>query len=227
MAPVNEETAGPLSEESAEAVEGIDVTIADETFRILVEWIGLDKNSIDDRETIDREALRLQGLTEAAAQPLEQQASEQWTESNSGKTPTYFDVVRAKETAWRAAREMVLSQELYPQVTPPIVAQIAEQAREADGEIDAEQTRAREAHDSDRWKTLNVTPRPIAGKIVHRVWLEKPAWFRQLAKALVAQRIEDDQRIPMTAFDPIADDLAEMIDEEIRLNPPKDPNVPF
>lgn len=227
MAPVNEETAGPLSEESTEAVEGIDVTIADETSRILVEWIGLDKDSSADRDTIDREALRLQGLTEAAAQPLERHASEQWSQSNPGKTPTYFDVVRAKETAWRAAREMVLSQELYSQVTPQIVAQIDQLAQEADSEIDAEQTRAREAHDPDRWKSLNVAPRPIAGKIVHRVWLEKPAWFRQLAKALVAQRIEDDQRVPMTAFDPIADELAEMIEKEIRLNPPKDPNVPF
>lgn len=228
MSPVNEETTGPMSEESTtEAVEGIEVTIADETLRILVEWIGLDKESIDDREMIDREALRLQGLTETAALPLERQASEQWSRSNPGKTPTYFDVVQAKETAWRSAREMVLSQELYPQVTPQILAQIDQLAQEADSEVAVEQAQAREAHDPDRWKSLNVAPRPIAWKIVHRVWLEKPAWFRQLAKALVTQRIEDNQPVPMTAFDPVVDELAAMIDEEIRRNPPADPNVPF
>ncbi|NMM91819.1 hypothetical protein B2J88_47365 [Rhodococcus sp. SRB_17] len=217
----------PLSEESIEEVEGIDVMIFGETHRILVEWIGLDPTSNEDRVTIDREALRLQRLTETAAVPLERQASEEWSKSNPGKAPTYFNVVRAKETAWRAAREMVFSRELYPLVTPEIVARIAQFETDADSEIAAEQARARQAHDPDRWKSLNVAQRPVAVKIVHRVWLEKPAWFRQLAKALVAQRIEDGQPVPMTAFDPVADVLAEMIDEEIRLNPPVDPNVPF
>jgi hypothetical protein len=220
-----EQAMTPHTEETIQQVEGIDVMIADETQRILVEWIGLDAN--EDLERIDREALRLQQLTENASGPLEQQASEQWTRSNPGKTPTYQDVVQAKETAWRAAREMVLSQELYPQVTPEIIARRADFEAQADEWISREQDSARAAHDPDRWKSLNVRPRPVADRIVHRVWLERPAWFRQLAKALVAQRIEDNQPVPMTAFDPIADELAAMIDEEIRRNPPADPNMPF
>ncbi|MFZ2175113.1 MAG: hypothetical protein WAW17_13995 [Rhodococcus sp. (in: high G+C Gram-positive bacteria)] len=217
----------PQNEEMIEQIEELDVTISDETRRILVEWIGLDANTTEDLERIDREALRLQQLTENASGPLEQQLTEQWAQSNPGKTPTYWDVVQAKESAWRAAREMVLSQELYPQVTPEIIARRTEFETQADEWIDKEQERARAAHDPDRWKSLNVRPRRVADRIVHRVWLERPAWFRQLAKALVAQRIEDNQPVPMTAFDPVADELAAMIDEEIRRNPPADPNMPF
>lgn len=215
------------SEEAIEQVEGIDVTIADETHRILVEWLGLDPTSPQDLERIDREALRLQQMTESASGPLETQAHEQWAEANRGMTPTYWNVVQAKESAWRAAREMILAEELYPQVTPEIAARRTEFEAWADSQIEAEQDRARREHDPDRWKSLNVRPMPVAEQIVHRVWLDRQAWFQQLGRALVAQRIEDNQPVPMTAYDPVADELAEMIDEEIRRNPPEDPNLPF
>lgn len=217
----------PMNEETIEAVEGIDVTIAGETRRILAEWIGVSLTSTEGLAQIDREALRLQGLTEAASVPLEQQATEEWAQANPGKTPTYWDVVRAKETAWRAAREMVLTQDLYSQVTPEVIAKVRETENWLDNAVQESETQARRAHDPNRWKSLNVKDRPVATKIVHRVWLEKPAWFRQLAKALVAQRIEDNQPVPMTAFDPVAGELEEMIVEEMRLNPSADPNTPF
>ena len=217
----------PMDEEMIEAVEGIDVTIAGETRRILAEWIGVSLTSAEGLAQIDREALRLQGLTEAASVPLEQQATEEWAQANPGKTPTYWDVVRGKETAWRAAREMVLAQELYSQVTPELIEQIRESENWLDNAVRESEDQARRAHDPDRWKTLNVRERPVATRIVERVWLEKPAWFRQLATALVTQRIEDDQPVPMTAFDPAASELEDMIEEEMRRNPPADPNMPF
>ncbi|NRI68804.1 hypothetical protein FEZ60_25110 [Rhodococcus sp. MS16] len=217
----------PLNEEMIEAVEGIDLTIAGETRRILAEWIGVSLTSTEGLEQINREALRLQGLTEAASVPLEQQATEEWAQANPGKTPTYLDVVRGKETAWRAAREMVLAQELYSQVTPEVIARVEKIEDWLDKAVQESEDQARRAHDLDRWKSLNVRNRPVAARIVHRVWLEKPAWFRQLAKALVAQRIEDNQPVPMTAFDPVAAELEAMINAEIRLNPPGDPNMPF
>jgi hypothetical protein len=224
---MKEQTMAPPNEEMIEAVEGIDVTIAGETRRILAEWIGLSLTSTEGLEQINREALRLQGLTEAASRPLEQQATEEWAQANPGKTPTYLDVVRGKETAWRAAREMVLAQELYSQVTPEVIARVEKIEDWLDNAVRESEDQARRAHDPDRWKSLNVRNRPVAARIVHRVWLEKPAWFRQLAKALVAQRIEDNQPVPMTAFDPVAAELEAMIDAEIRLNPPADPNMPF
>ena len=214
----------PMDEE---AVEGIDVTIAAETRRILSEWIGVSLTSAEGLAQIDREARRLQGLTEAASKPLEQQAIAEWAQANPGKTPTYWDAVTTKETAWRAAREMVLTQELYSQVTPELIAQIRETENWLDSQIQDRQDQARRAHDPDRWKSRNVKHRPVATRIVERVWLEKPAWFHRLATALITQRIEDDQPVPMTAFDPIAAELEDMIDEEIRRNPPADPNIPF
>ncbi len=39
---------------------------------------------------------------------------------------------------------------------------------------------------------------PAAERVVERVWLAKGPRFRSLARALVAQRIEDDQPVPMT-----------------------------
>jgi hypothetical protein len=219
----------PMSEEQVEQVEGIDVTIAAETRRILTEWIGLDPNlpEVERQAHVDREALRLQQMTEVASRPMEAQLTEQWSQANPGQMPTYWDVVKAKESAWRAAREMVLAQELYPQVTPEIIAEAAAFEQWSRRERTTRWTLARDAHDRDRWKSLNVQPMPVAERIVERVWLERPAWFRQLAKALVAQRIEDNQPVPMTAYDPVADELDAMIAEEIQANPPVDVNMPF
>lgn len=215
------------SEETIEQVEGIDLMIEDETRRILLEWIGLNGRSEEGQAAIEREALRLQQLTETASVGLEKQAQKEWAQRNPGKTPTYWDVVRAKETAWRAAREMILEQELYPQVTPELIEAIEAAEAELDNAVRESEDQARISRDPDRWKSMNVRHRPVATRIVERVWLEKPAWFHRLATALVAQRIEDNQVVPMTAYDPVADDLEEMIDEEMRANPPEDPNMPF
>ncbi|ETT23465.1 hypothetical protein RAJCM14343_0438 [Rhodococcus aetherivorans] len=208
----------PQSEEFTTQVEGIDLTIAAETRRILVEWLGIDPAT--EQEQIDREALRLQQMTEDAAEQFEQATP-------PAPDATYQDAVRAKETAWRAAREMVLEGELYPQVTPEIreARERFEEWTEQEAEKDWEA--ARTAQDPDRWRTQNVRPNPTAVRVVERVWLAKPAWFRALAQALIAQRIEDNQPVPMTSRDPIADELAAMIEDEMRRNPPQDPDLPF
>ncbi|WP_072691734.1 hypothetical protein [Rhodococcus marinonascens] len=218
-----------VDEQLTEQSEGIDVTIANETRRILTEWVGMDPDLTPDQRQaqIDREAMRLQQLTENAAAHFEAQGTAQWQQANPGRTPEYWDVVQAKESGWRAAREMVLAEELYPQVTPEVLREITDFETEMDAQVEAEYDRAFRARDRDRWKTLNVRPRPVATRIVERVWLEKPGWFRSLAKALVAQRIEDNQPVPITAFDPVAGELAAMIEEEMRVHPPADPNLPF
>lgn len=208
----------PQNEELLEQVEGIDLTIAAETKRILVEWVGIDPAQQQDQ--IDREALRLQQLTVEAAAAFERQTPTE-------PTDTYQEVLQTKETAWRAAREMVLEQELYPQVTPQMQADRAEFHDWADKIAEQEWEAARTAQDPDRWRTQNVRPNSAAVRVVERVWLAKPAWFRALAQALIAQRIEDNQPVPMTSRDPIVDELTEMIDEEMRRNPPEDPELPF
>ncbi|CCW15054.1 hypothetical protein EBESD8_56260 [Rhodococcus aetherivorans] len=199
-------------------VEGIDLTIAAETRRILVEWLGIDPAT--EQKQIDREALRLQQMTEDAADQFEQAAP-------PATDATYQDAVRAKETAWRAAREMVLENELYPQVTPEIRAAQEEFEVGLDQRIKERREAARAAQDPDRWRTRNVRPNPTAGRVVERVWVSKPGWFLSLAEALIAQRIEDNQPVPMTSRDRLADELAELIEDEMRRNPPQDPDLPF
>lgn len=205
-------------EEFTTRVEGIDLTIAAETRRILVEWLGVDPAT--EQERIDREALRLQQLTEDAAEQFEQA-------NPPAPAATYQDAVRAKETAWRAAREMVLENELYPQVTPEIREDWERFEQWAEQELEKDWEAARTAQDPDRWRTRNVRPNPTAVRVVERVWLDRPGWFRTLAKALIAQRIEDNQPVPMTSRDPLAGELAELIEDEMRQNPPQDPDLPF
>ena len=212
----------PQDEEFLTQVEGIDLFIAEETRRILTEWVGIDPELTPEaaQEQINREALRLQKLTEEAAEDFERA-----TPPTTGST--YWDAVQTKESAWRAARETVLEQELYPQVTPEMRAERAEFDAQIEREIETQQDAARKTQDPDRWRSLNVRPMPAAERVVERVWLAKGPRFRSLARALVAQRIEDDQPVPMTGRDPIADELAQMIDDEIRRTPEIDPELPF
>lgn len=206
------------SEEFTAQVEGIDLTIAAETRRILVEWLGVDP--VTEQERIDREALRLQQLTEDAA--------EQFGQANPpAPDATYQDAVQAKETAWRAAREMVLENELYPQVTPEIRKDWERFEEWAEQELDKDWEKARTAQDPDRWRTRKVRPNPTAGRVVERVWVSKPGWFLSLAEALIAQRIEDNQPVPMTSRDRLVEELTELIEDEMRRNPPEDPDLPF
>jgi len=206
------------SEEFTAQVEGIDLTIAAETRRILVEWLGVEPAT--EQERIDREALRLQQLAEDAAEQFEQA-------NPPAPGATYQDAVQAKETAWRAAREMVLENELYPQVTPEIRKDWERFEQWAEQELDKDWEKARTAQDLDRWRTRNVKPNPTAVRVVERVWLDRPGWFRTLAKSLIAQRIEDNQPVPMTSRDRLADELTELIEDGMRRNPPEDPDLPF
>lgn len=96
-----------------------------------------------------------------------------------------------------------------------------------DRRIEQRREAARRAKDPDRWRTRNVEPNPTAVRVVERVWLDKPGWFRTLAKCLTAQRIEDNQPVPMTSRDPLAHELTALIEDEMRRNPPEDPDLPF
>ncbi len=118
---------------------------------------------------------------------------------------------------------MVLEQEPYPQVR----AARADFEAWADSVTEHQWDAARTAPDPNRWRTPNVRPLKAAERTVERVWLEKPGSFRSLAQAPIAQRIEDNQPVPMTAHDPIIDDLTALINDEIARNPPADPELPF
>ncbi len=188
----------------------IDETIFDETWRVLSQWLAMDKNASDEVLAMGRESERLQRLTDTATESLEHQLNEQWRQSHPGKAPT--DLAQMKESASTAAVEMILEQELYPQVTPQILAQIEQLAIKDDREISAELDRARQADPWSRYPRI-----PDAVKIERRQLLKKPAPFQQAAKALITQRAECNQ--PASVSGPVADELAAMIDAAIRGNP--------
>lgn len=123
----------------------IDETIFDETWRVLSQWFAMDKNAGDEVLVMGRESERLQRLTDTATESLELQLNEQWSQANPGKAPTDQDLTQMKEEASTAAVDMVLDQELYPQVTPQLVAQIEQLAIKDDREISAELGRVRQA----------------------------------------------------------------------------------
>ncbi|WP_083291436.1 hypothetical protein [Rhodococcus sp. 1139] len=119
-----------------------------------------------------------------------------------------------KEGASTAAVDMVLDQELYPQVTPQLVAQIEQLAIKDDREISAELDRVRQADPWSRYPRI-----PDAVKIVRRELLKKPAPFQQAARALTTQRAEGNQ--PAPASGPVAGELVAMIDAAIRCREPR------
>lgn len=213
----------------AERVEGVDWTIAAETARILGEWVGFDPGlTVAQRqEVIDREAVRLQELTEQAAEGFAAQSHTQWEAAHPGRAPGHADTVATRETAWRAAREMVLASELYPRVTPQMREEWAQTEAALDEAIHQQMEAARVARDPDRWRRRDVAPMPVATRIVERVWLEKPGAFLALAEALIAQRIEDDQPVPHTPASLLVSELEAMIEAELAANPPQDPDLPF
>lgn len=212
-----------------ERVEGVDWTIAAETARILGEWVGFDPGlTVAQRqEVIDREAVRLHELTEQAAEGFAAQSHAQWEAAHPGRVPGHADTVATRETAWRAAREMVLATELYPRVTPRIRDDWAATLTELDAATHERMEAARLARDPERWKRGDVAAMPVATRIVERVWLEKPGAFLSLAEALITQRIEDDQPVPHTPASPLVSELEAMIEAELAANPPQDPDLPF
>jgi len=220
----------PQSETSfAERVQGVDARIAAETARILGEWVGFDPSLTPHQrqQVIDREAVRLHELTEQASEAFATQSHAQWQAANPGRAPSHSDTVATRDTAWRAAREMVLASQLYPRVTPQMREEWTHTEAALDEAIHQQNQAARLARDPDRWRRREVAQMPVATRIVERVWLEKPGPFRALAQALIAQRIEDDQPVPHTPASPLAEDLEEMIEAELAANPPTDPEVPF
>lgn len=201
--------------------EGIDVTIARETRRIMSQWLAVPHES----PQIEVEAARLQELTERQAMLFEQKTMGEWRAANPATPMKFAETVQMQQSAWRAARELVLEQELYQRVTPELRAEI----EETDSMIAAmvEQTIAerRAQKDPERWKQFHVQVTPLAQKIVNRVWGRTDLAFQIRAEALVQQRLEDNQRTPTTAVDPIAPELAAMVDAQIAVTPPE--KLPF
>lgn len=201
--------------------EGIDVTIARETRRIMGQWLAIPHQS----PQIEAEAARLQELTERQAMLFEQKTMGEWRAANPATPMQFAETVQMQQSAWHAARELVLEQELYQRVTPELVAEIEETDSMVAEMLEKIIADRREQKDPDRWKDFHVSVTPLAQKIVDRVWGMTDLAFQVRAEALVQQRLEDNQRTPTTAVDPIAPELAAMVDAQIAAIPQE--KLPF
>ncbi|WP_024794173.1 hypothetical protein [Tomitella biformata] len=194
---------------------GVDVVIARETRRIMGEWLAIPHTN----PTVAAEARRLQQLTETRAEELEDVLRQRWLSANPGRTPTSSDTAAMRQDTWDQARKEILEVELYPRVTPEIIAEI----KETDAMIAAMLTQTiaerRERKDPERWKDFHVNVTPLACKIVDRVWLHRDGAFRVRAQCLVQQRLEDNQRTPTTSVSPIAPVLEAIVCAEIAATP--------
>lgn len=196
-------------------VEHVDALLLTETRRILVEWLGVPMGS----PKIVQEALRLQELIDRQTVLFEDEATAERAKMDLDPMEQVTRAAQDYETAWMRARAMVLEDELYPQVTPERAA-LVEQVDEMLGQIVAdEDRRLREARDPDRWKTHRVQRTELAYRIVRRVWPDAREDFFPLAVSLIAQRLEDNEPTPHREGHPLAPELAEMIEAQIKVTP--------
>jgi len=198
----------------------IDPIVRTEVARIWREWIGMDPDlSVEEREAqIDAEALRLTSMVDQIVGDSPHGfLAEQWRQERPGQEPDFPTTVALIETARRSAREKVLEQELYPQLTATAAAQTEQELAEISAAAAAEARRLREARDPNRWRRSMVEVSELAERIVSRVWGTAGTFeFQMLALSLVQQRLEDNEPTPTTSADPVREELEAMIDEQMR-----------
>lgn len=199
-----------------ELPDEVDEQILAETRRIYRQWLG-----IAEPETIAAEATRLHELAEEQAQLFREQMQQEWTDD----WPPVERKARQIRSAWIRGRSMVLEDQLYPQVTPEVQAEVEQMDAWLTEQASQKTQRLREARDPNRWKTLDVDVTDLARRIVRRVWPIKPAEFTPLATALIQQRLEDNERTPTVPEDPIAPVLEQMIEEQVAATP--EDQLPF
>lgn len=219
-----------MSESAANEDQTIDPIIRAEVTRIWREWIGMDPGltSAERESRIDAEAARLtQMVDETVGDSAHGFLMEQWKDEHPGQVPDYPTTVAMIETARRSATSKILETELYPQLTEAEAEQTQTDLFEIAAEAEAETKRLRDQHDPNRWRRQMVEISDLAIQIVNRAWGASGTFeFRMLALALVQQRLEDDQRTPLTSADPIREELESMIDEELQRQT-QEPPTPF
>lgn len=201
-----------------------DPWIEAEVRRIYLEWIGFEGMPPDEVEqTITAEAARLTAMvTEMFGDSAHGPLMKPWRDKHPGQVPDYQTIRALTETGYRSAREQVLAEELYPQLDEETAqARIAER-EQLQRMADQEAAREREARNPERWKTLHVVVKDeLVQSIVDRVWgtggsFEK----RMLLLSLVAMHLEDDLAVPDTAAHPLAEELEELVDQELTRRAP-------
>ncbi|BAH56141.1 hypothetical protein [Rhodococcus opacus] len=194
-----------------------DPTIRAEVERIWREHLGVDPGATETQLTaqFDEEAARLSELVLQRVGGGQGYLVRNWKAEHPGQDPDVMTTHQLIAQAEHDSREAVLTEELYSQVPEISEEQIARELK-IEQRIEAEIAAKRQARDPDRWRTSMVEIPPLAWQVVDRVWPSEPDAFQGYAAALIAQKMEDNETTPLTAADPLADELAQMIDEQIK-----------
>ncbi|MHA4855104.1 hypothetical protein L1080_037210 [Rhodococcus sp. MSC1_016] len=194
-----------------------DPTIRAEVERIWREHLGVDPAATETElaAQFDEEAARLSELVLQRVGGGQGYLMRNWKAEHPGQDPDVMTTHQLIAQAEHNSREAVLTEELYSQVPEISEEQIARELK-IEERIEAEIAARRQARDPDRWRTGMVEVPDLARQVVRRVWPSEAMTFRTYAESLIAQRMEDNVKTPLTAADPLADELAQMIDEQIK-----------
>jgi hypothetical protein len=161
------------------------------------------------RDFLDQEAARLSRQVAESAAELGEQAVQEWMTSH-GDHPDYLTRVGLLNTATASAKEIVLAQQLYGLIPPPL---------EHLDEAVAMPDRSELAWDR-RWTHTQHRTEPTEDHedLAAAVWPapEFSALFRIKAGYLIAARAEDHQPLPVDRHDRLASQLAQMVYADLR-----------
>ncbi|MFE7722007.1 hypothetical protein ACFU44_23510 [Nocardia rhizosphaerihabitans] len=136
-----------------------------------------------------------------------------WIIAHGGSVPLVATIDLFSRAARADAERQVLSDELYSRIAPESIARwhhvvgAAASRRRAEG---------LPIPDPQRWRNRTTTVSAHAESIVRRTWgTMRSTDFTLLAGALVQVRLQDGMPVPVTPLDPLADDLAAMVQDQL------------
>jgi hypothetical protein len=168
------------------------------------EWTPAQRQSF-----LDKTAATLSRQVAELAAELGEQAVQEWTTSH-GKHPDYLTKVGLLNTATLSAKEIVLSQQLYELIPPP---------ETPSGDLDLPSS-TETLPWTQRWtRTQHRTePTEELEELVASLWPapQFSAVFRIKAGYLLAARAEDQLPLPRQAHDPLTEELAQLVFQDLR-----------
>ncbi|WP_143153894.1 hypothetical protein [Rhodococcus rhodnii] len=196
--------------------------IVDETYRTS---IGVDPSWTDEqtRVFVDQETARLNQRITLLAEQIQDETIATYVRDHD-RQPDFTVHVDLVNQAKEIARETVLTSELYRLIAseetetldlldPQVSATTADLMayRPPAEALDAART------NPDRWRTVyRSEPTPEIDAAVAAIWPERTGYFRIKAQYLLQTRAEDLQPLPSGPSDPLADELAALVIEDLR-----------
>lgn len=158
---------------------------------------------------LDKTAATLSRQVAELAADLGEQAVQEWT-TEHGEHPDYLTKVGLLNTATASAREIVLADQLYELIPPPETSSEDVDPPSSDETLPWTQ----------RWTRTQYRTEPTEEleELAASLWPapQFSALFRIKAGYLLAARAEDQLSLPRQAQDPLTEDLAQMVFQDLR-----------